>query len=259
MWGMSPLDQLWCRIQYHRAAYDGIYTPPTHATPWIQYPGYNGGQDWGSLAVDAERGILVANYNDVPNFNQLLSREQVEEQQMLAVTDPEGDEGDPQLGAPYGIAVNAGWRLFTGLMCKQPPYGGLRAIDLATGETIWDRPLGSARANGPFGIRSRLPFTIGTPNNGGPIVTAAGLIFIAATTDDMIRAFDIETGEELWSDVLPAGGQATPITFEQDGRQYLALMAGGHAFMETPAGDYVLAWALPEAGADAPATEGEPP
>ena len=247
MWGMSPIDQLWCRIQYHRANYEGIYTPPSADRPWIQYPGYNGGQDWGSMAVDQERGLLIANYNDIPNYNQLIPREQVSERGMLPVTDPEGDVGDPQLGAPYGIDVNPGWRVgFTGLMCKEPPYGGIRAIDLATGETVWDQPFGSARANGPFGIPSRLPLTIGTPNNGGPIVTASGLIIIAATTDNMIRALDIETGEELWSDVLPAGGQATPITFEVDGRQYVALYAGGHAFMETPKGDHLIAWALPE-------------
>ena len=260
MWGMSPLDQLWCRIQYRQATYEGIYTPPTHETPWIQYPGYNGGQDWGSLAVDEASGILIANYNDVPNFNRLLSRDEVDEQGMMAVTAPGGDTGDPQLGAPYGISVNAGWRMFTGLLCKEPPYGGIRAIDLATGETLWDQPFGSARRNGPFGIPSYLPFTIGTPNNGGPVVTAGGLIFIAATTDNLIRAFDIETGEELWSDVLPAGGQATPLTYEEDGRQYIVFMAGGHEFMETPKGDYVIAWALPEqSGGAAGETAGETP
>lgn len=247
MWGATPLDQLWCRIMYRQAEYQGMYTPPTHDRPWIQYPGYNGGQDWGSVAVDEQRGILIANYNDIPNYNQLITREEAIEQGMLPVTAPGGDIGDPQVGAPYGIKVMPGWRLgFTGLMCKEPPYGGIRAIDLATGETIWDQPFGSARRNGPFGIPSMLPFTIGTPNNGGPIVTASGLIFIAATTDDYIRAYNIETGEEVWRDELPAGGQATPITFELEGRQYVALFAGGHAFMETPKGDSLLAWALPD-------------
>ena len=109
-----------------------------------------------------------------------------------------------------------------------------------------DQPLGQALNNGPFGIPSNLPFKIGTPNNGGPIVTAGGLVFIAAATDGLIRAIDIETGEVLWTDTLPAGGQTTPITFETNGRQFLVLAPGGHHFMETPVGDEVIAWALPE-------------
>ena len=154
--------------------------------------------------------------------------------------------GDPQLGSPYAINVNAGWRLpGTGLLCKQPPYGGIRAIDLKTGRTLWDRPLGEARTNGPFGIPSMLPIRIGTPNNGGAVVTAGGLIFVAATTDNLIRAIDIKTGKTVWKDVLPAGGQATPITYEAGGRQYLVIMAGGHHFMETPIGDSLVAYALP--------------
>jgi len=246
MWGMTPLDQLWCRILFRQSAYEGEYTPPTHDTWYIQYPGYNGGQDWGSMAVDEERGILVANYNDIPNRNRLITREEARERGMQPITSAGGAVGDPQIGAPYAIEIDIGFRLdFTGLMCKEPPYGGIRGIDVATGETLWDRPFGSARNNGPFGIPSRLPFTIGTPNNGGPIVTASGLIFIAATTDNLIHAIDIETGEELWSDVLPAGGQATPITYEVEGRQYIAMVAGGHGPMETEPGDYVWAWALP--------------
>jgi len=135
---------------------------------------------------------------------------------------------------------------FTGLLCKQPPYGGIRAIDMRTGETLWDRPLGTARKNGPFGIPSMLPLQIGTPNNGGAVVTAGGLIFIAAATDDLIRAIDMETGETVWQDALPGGGQATPMTYEVDGRQYLVIMAGGHHFMETPVNDDLIAYALPE-------------
>ncbi|SDO72117.1 quinoprotein glucose dehydrogenase [Lutimaribacter pacificus] len=254
-WGFTPLDQLWCRIQFRRANYQGFYTPPSSDRPWIQYPGYNGGSDWGSVAVDIERGLIVANYNDIPNYNRLITREEADERNLRPIYEEEtgsssGENaegaGSPQVGAPYGIDVNAGWRNpVTGVPCIEPPYGGIRAIDLATGETVWDTPLGTARRNGPFGIPSMLPFKIGTPNNGGAVVTAGGLVFIGAATDNLFRAIDIETGETLWSDVLPAGGQANPITYEADGRQYVMIAATGHHFMETPIGDYLIAYALP--------------
>jgi len=258
MWGMTPIDQLVCRIQFRRASYRGIYTAPTVDQRWVQYPGYNGGSDWGGIAIDPDRGIILANYNDMPNYNRLVPRAEVNEKGWVprdvsaevGEGGPEG-AGDPQVGTPYGIEVNAGWRLpFTKLLCKQPPYGGIRAIDLATGRTLWDRPLGTARKNGPFKIPSYLPINIGTPNNGGSVITAGGIAFIAAATDDLIRAIDMETGETLWQDALPAGGQAGPSVYEIDGRQYLVIMAGGHHFMETPAGDHVIAYALPQEGGD---------
>jgi quinoprotein glucose dehydrogenase len=254
MWGMSPIDQMFCRIQYREASYKGIYTAPTSDRPWIQYPGYNGGSDWGGVAVDPVRGVIVANYNDMPNYNRLIPREIVNEKGWIPRSEMKSGDlgggaegaGDPQVGVPYGIKVNAGWRMpFTGLLCKAPPYGGIRAIDIATGKTLWDRPLGTARKNGPFGIPSMLPINIGTPNNGGAVVTAGGLVFVAAATDDLIRAIDLRTGKTVWQDSLPAGGQATPMTYEIGGKQYLVLMTGGHHFMETPIGDQVIAWALP--------------
>jgi quinoprotein glucose dehydrogenase len=252
MWGFTPIDQLWCRIRFRQAHYDGIYTPPATETRWIQYPGYNGGSDWGGVAFDPVRGVIVANYNDMPNHNRLVPREEAEEAGLAPIYAPGAGEetplgeAGPQVGAPYAIQVNAGWRVpLTGLLCKEPPYGGIRAIDIATGEALWDRPLGTARKNGPFGIPSYLPLDIGTPNNGGSVVTASGLIFIAAATDDLFRAIDIETGETLWQTALPAGGQANPFMFEANGRQFVGLMAGGHHFMETPIGDHVLVWALP--------------
>ncbi|MGP3698010.1 outer membrane protein assembly factor BamB family protein [Rhodobacter sp. NSM] len=252
-WGFTPIDQLWCRIQFHRASYEGYFTPPSTDRPWIQYPGYNGGSDWGSVAVDTQRGLIVANYNDVPNYNRLVPRDEVESvpiNEQEAGADGGGNaEGaaDPQAGAPYGISVNAGWRNeATGIPCVSPPYGHIRAIDLETGETVWDRPFGTARRNGPFGIPSYLPFDIGTPNNGGSVVTAGGVIFIGAATDNLFRAIDLETGETLWQDVLPAGAQANPITYEVDGRQYVMIAAVGHHFMETGVGDWMIAYALPE-------------
>ncbi|HYD46465.1 MAG TPA: membrane-bound PQQ-dependent dehydrogenase, glucose/quinate/shikimate family, partial [Phenylobacterium sp.] len=255
MWGMSPIDQMICRIGFRRAAYEGFYTPPTADRHWIQYPGYNGGSDWGGVAVDPRRGVIVANYNDMPNHNRLVPRAEADRKGWFPRGDPRAKSeaggaegaGDPQQGVPYAIDVNAGWRMpFTKMLCKQPPYGGIRAIELSTGRTLWDRPFGTARKNGPFGIPSMLPLDIGTPNNGGAVVTAGGLVFIAAATDDLIRAIDLETGRTLWSDALPAGGQANPLVYEIGGRQYLVITAGGHHFMETPPGDYVIAYALPQ-------------
>lgn len=254
MWGMSPIDQMLCRIQFRQATYDGIYTPPTAETHWIQYPGYNGGSDWGGVSLDPQRGVIIANYNDMPNYNRLVPRAEADRRGWFPRDDPRKSEGGssaegegaPQMGVPYAVDVNAGWRMpLTGLLCKQPPWGGIRAIDLQSGRTLWDRPFGSGRANGPFGIPSMLPLEIGTPNNGGSVITAGGLIFIAAATDNLIRAIDIDTGRTVWQDVLPAGGQATPMVYEVDGRQYLVITAGGHHFMETPRGDYVIAYALP--------------
>ncbi|CAN7603433.1 membrane-bound PQQ-dependent dehydrogenase, glucose/quinate/shikimate family [Devosia sp. LjRoot3] len=258
MWGATPLDQLWCRIQFRQAAYEGVYTPPTVDQPWIQFPGYNGGTDWGGIAVDPVHGVLIANYNNMPNYNQLVPREEVDAMGVVSINDPSYDPAagsgshgsiSPQAESPYGIRVNAGWRVpFTGLLCKQPPYGGIAAIDLNTRQMLWDRPFGSARKNGPFGIPSMLPIDIGTPNNGGGVVTASGLFFIGAATDDLFRAIDIETGEELWQVTLPAGGQATPMTYEAGGKQIVVINAGGHDFMETPIGDYFIAYALPATG-----------
>jgi quinoprotein glucose dehydrogenase len=266
MWGMSPIDQMICRINFKRASYKGFFTPPEVDRHSIEYPGYNGGTDWGSVAVDPARGVIVANYNDMPNYVRLVPRAVAdkkgwltrEQQAAMKQGDAGGNAsrgdkphaegaGDPQAQTPYAVDVNAGWQMpFTGMLCKQPPYGGIRAIDIATGKTIWDKPFGSARKNGPFGIPSYLPLTIGTPNNGGAVVTAGGIVFVAAATDDLFKAIDLNTGKILWQVALPAGGQATPMVYEQNGREYVVLMTGGHHFMKTPIGDQVIAWALPK-------------
>lgn len=251
MWGISPIDQMLCRIQFRSAHYDGIYTPPTVDKPFIQYPGNNGGSDWGSLSVDVRRGVIVENYNMFPSYTTLVPRAVADKLGVFYMGDPRyrgpgPGNNRPQADTPYGVSANQGWQMPTGVLCKQPPYGGIRAIDLATGKTLWDQPFGSARRNGPFDIPSMLPFTIGTPNNGGPVTTASGLVFISATTDDIIRAFDLKTGKVVWSDVLPAGGQAAPMIYEANGKQYVVIMAGGHHSMKTPAGDYLIAYVLPD-------------
>jgi quinoprotein glucose dehydrogenase len=252
IWGATLIDQLWCRIQFRQANYFGPYTPPTLDKPFIEYPSYNGGSDWGSVAVDQKSGILVANYNNMPNYDMLITREKADKKGWRAIDDLGGPdtgdvEGAVQKGAPYAAIINPGWRVpWTGLLCKEPPYGGIRAIELKTGKTLWDHPIGDARANGPFGLPTFLPITIGTPNNGGSLITAGGLVFIAASTDNVFRAFNIRTGNEVWSTTLPAGGQANPMAFSVDGKEVIAIFAGGHHFMKTPVGDYLIAYALPD-------------
>ena len=255
MWGITPLDQLVCRIQFAQADYRGKFTPPDVTKPIIDYPGYNGGVDWGGVAFDPARGLIIANYNDMPNYTRLVPRKEADKLGWKAkdvLNDPVADAkaegaGDPQEGVPVAVDVNAGWQLkFTGMLCKEPPYGGIRAIDIRDGRTVWDRPLGTARENGPFGLPTGLPIDIGTPNNGGSVVTKSGLIFIAAATDNLIRAIDITTGKTIWSAPLPAGAQAMPMVYEQDGREYVVITATGHHFMHTPKGNYVVAYALPK-------------
>ena len=149
---------------------------------------------------------------------------------------------EPSSGTPYVITRSFLSSMF-GAPCNEPPWGVLTAIDIATGEHRWEVPLGSTRDMAPW----PLWFEIGVPNQGGSISTASGLVFIAATTDDFIRAFSTETGEKLWQARLPAGGQATPMTYRlrPDSRQYVVIAAGGHGLLETTAGDSVVAFALP--------------
>ncbi|MBO9664198.1 membrane-bound PQQ-dependent dehydrogenase, glucose/quinate/shikimate family [Dokdonella sp.] len=253
MWGMTPFDQLYCRIKFRQAHYVGEFTPPM-APPqsWIVYPGYNGGSDWGSVAYDPNRGILVANWNATPMYERLLTRAEADAKKLYAIDNPKHEAGKGGAEGPGAMedtpyAVDVAPFIVPGLntLCNEPPYGMITAIDMHAQKVIWQHPLGTARANGPFGIPTYMPINVGTPNNGGPALTAGDLVFVAAATDNLIRALDLTTGKELWSDVLPAGGQASPMTYAVDGKQFVVQMAGGHHFMMTPPGDYVVAYSLP--------------
>ncbi len=257
MWGLTPIDQMMCRIMYRHSNYKGDFTPPSMGRPWLQYPSYNGGSDWGSVAYDPNTGIMVGNWSNLVFRNQVVTREQSDEEGVFSIDDPRfnpgagGAEGaGAQAQTPYGVHVSAFYAPFTKMLCNEPPYGMISAIDMHTKKVIWQHSLGSAEHNGPFGLPTHLPINIGVPNNGGPIITAGGLIFVSATTDHKIRAFDIKTGKEVWSHTLPTGGQATPMTYSVDGEQYVVITATGHHFMETPPGDYVIAFKLPHAQDD---------
>ncbi|MGJ8526262.1 Outer membrane protein assembly factor BamB [Halomonadaceae bacterium LMG 33818] len=255
MWGLTPVDQMMCRIMFRHSNYDGDFTAPSLKRPWLEYPSYNGGSDWGSIAYDPQTGIMVGNWNNMVFRDQLVTREYADKAHMFAINDPRYRPGTSsaegagaQAQTPYGVLVSPFYAPFTKMLCDEPPYGMITAVNMHTHKVIWQHALGTGQYNGPFGIPTHTPVNVGVPNNGGPIITAGGLIFVSATTDRELRAFDVRTGKEVWHYVLPTGGQATPMTYSVNGQQYVVITAGGHHFMGTPPGDYVIAFKLPSQG-----------
>ncbi|MDH3686433.1 MAG: pyrroloquinoline quinone-dependent dehydrogenase [Myxococcales bacterium] len=237
-WGLTPWDRAACRRQIGELRSEGLFTPPSLEGS-IQYPGMLGGSNWGSVSVDPDRGLLIANTSRAATKIRLIPREEFD------ARFPEGPPTfgfEPQEGTPY--ALERGPLLSPlGAPCSPPPWGVLSGVDLATGKILWERPLGTTRDLAPW------PFwlALGTPNQGGPLTTASGVTFVGATTDHFLRAFDTATGEELWRGRLPTGGHATPMTYRlrPEGQQFVVIAAGGHALLGTPPGDALVAFALP--------------
>ncbi len=236
-WGFTFWDRGHCAEQFERYRSEGIYTPPS-LEGTVMWPGYSGGSNWGSVSVDPQRQLVIANTNHLPFVVQLVPRAELEARYRSG--DYPDSEFARQTGTPYGMRREL-IASPLGVPCTAPPWGRLTAVDLARGEIAWQIPLGTTRDLAPW----PLWFIDGVPNMGGSVVTAGGLVFIGATTDDFLRAFDVDTGAELWRGRLPAGGQATPMTYLRDGRQYVVIAAGGHGGAGTTLGDYLVAFALP--------------
>jgi membrane-bound PQQ-dependent dehydrogenase (glucose/quinate/shikimate family) len=250
MWGLTPFDQLACRIQFRQARYKGMFTPP-RLGPTIRYPGELGGIDWGSVALDEGRGVLVVNSNHMADLDVLMTRAEADLEARGPQPDPKSVIPHLHPGGMEGLPFAVKWGPFLSALavpCQRPPYGVLTAIDLKTRAILWRRALGDARGSGPFGLELGLPLPLGAPNIGGAVITRSGLIFIAATQDEMFRAIDLTTGRTLWQDHLPASGHATPMTYRgSDGRQYVLIAAGGKALRDK-GGDMIVAYRLDGAG-----------
>ena len=224
-WGLTEADREYCRAQLESLRYEGAFTPPSESGTLI-YPGFAGGINWGGVAIHPEKNLMVTTVISIPFWVRLTRREP-------------GSTSGNQIGTPYHMD-RAALMSPSNLPCTPPPWGRLVAIDLETGDVKWDRPMGGVKELEDVPEAE----SWGSILFGGPIVTAGDLVFIGAAMDDKIRAFDIDTGEELWSAELPAGGQATPMTYEAGGRQYVVIAAGGHANLGTTPGDYVVAFGL---------------
>lgn len=248
MWGITALDQLWCRIQFKRMRYEGQFTPPT-TTQTLIYPGWYGGMNWGGVSVDEQRGYLIVNDTRVPIVVSLLppvrARHLTDRGSGMEVLSGAHASQEATSADTYRASVN----MFTsplGIPCNPPPWGTLTAIDLNSRKIVWQVPMGTTRDTGPLGVKLGVPIPIGLPTLGGTLATKSRLIFFAGTQDFYLRAIDIHTGEERWKARLPVGAQATPMTYvsKRSGRQFVVVVAGG-APLSKEMGDYVIAYALP--------------
>ena len=236
-WGLTAWDRGKCRETIAGLLREGIFTPPS-LQGTLAYPGNAGGTNWGGVSFDRSRGLIVVNQTNLPFIVQLIPREQAAHRPREA-----GWEYAPMKGTPYVMRrrpLLSPWQL----PCNPPPWGTLAAVDANTGSIRWQAPLGTMRELAP------LPLSLkwGTPTLGGPLTTASGLTFIGATLDRTFRAFDTETGRELWQAKLPASAMATPITYRArtGGRQFVVIAAGGHGKTDrSKLGDSVVAFALP--------------
>ncbi|ROR14556.1 membrane-bound PQQ-dependent dehydrogenase, glucose/quinate/shikimate family [Erwinia sp. JUb26] len=245
MWGLTPFDQMACRIDFKSLRYDGNpWTPATEAGS-IVFPGNIGVFNWGSVAVDPERQILIASPVRLAYKYNLIKRSPETADKRLFTKDGtpywnENFQGD------YAIHIQQ-LSSSLGIPCIAPPWGRMVGVDLTTGKTEWLRRVGTTKNLNTTFLPGRFPigFPMGMVAHGGPLITAGDVVFHGATADNFFRAYDINTGELLWQTELPAGGQATPATYMgSDNKQYVVIAAGGHGSLGTQQGDSVVAYRL---------------
>lgn len=238
-WGPTAESKQKAEERIKSLQYKGIFTPPSTKGSIIT-PGNVGGMNWSGASFDPNNHLLVTNVNRLAAVITLHPK--TETSRKAVNTALPRAEVAPQDGTPYILSREYLFNIENGdfLMQTRPPWGTLAAVDLQSGQLKWEVPLG-------FQLDPRKypgAENWGSVNLGGAITTAGGLAFVAATMDGHLRAFNIETGKMMWQTALPAGGQATPMTYAWKGKQYIVIAAGGHGKLGTKLGDYVIAYAL---------------
>ena len=235
--GVAFFDKWSCKRQIKRYRSKGMFTPPS-LEGTIMRPSYAGGSNWGGVAIDPDRQIAVTNVNEVPALVRLIPRAELA--RLKESGDLKGWQIAKQRGTPYSMAR----RIFLSplnLPCTKPPWGRLVAVDLGSGSIVWQKPLGTIRNLAPAIVPN---FKWGVPNLGGAMLTGSGLLVIGAAAEHVLRIFQTETGEEIWSARLPVAAMSTPMSYELDGKQYIAIVAGGNDQVGMKRGDYVIVYGL---------------
>jgi len=245
MWGITPFDQMYCRIQFKRLRYEGHFTPPS-VEGTLVFPGNAGGFNWGSVAVDDERKLLVVAPMLMASKLSLVPRANV----------PKDSRRYLQLGTPYAASI-VPFMSALAVPCIEPPYGRIAVIDLQTRQLVWNHRLGTTNESGPLGTKIGVALPMGVPLAAGPIVTKGGVIFFGGGMDRFFRAFDLHTGKELWREKLPGASQATPMSYvSPKSKRQIVIIAvpsargfgmdegGAAAAAADPEGGHVIAYAV---------------
>ena len=216
-----------CRKAFYNLRYEGPMTPPS-IRGTLHYPGPAGGMNWGSVAVDEERQLMVVNNLHLAWTIHMIPREDVVKGMRAGASAGFGI-GGPQRGPPFAARVGM-FASPVGLPCLKPPYGEIAVVDLTSQEILWRRGVG--------------PLNLGLPHTAGSFVTASGLIFNAGVIDRQLRAMDTLTGDVVWQDELRSASDATPMSYVSPttGRQYVLVTVPGNQKL----GGSVIAYALAE-------------
>jgi quinoprotein glucose dehydrogenase len=228
---LTPEHAAFCRDLWDKNGMytRGPYTPPGLTGYMVTFPSTLGGGNWNGVAYDPTQGLIFTN---VMNIGQVA--------RMVPGKDRSGATTYVR-STPWGGAVGRFWNPETKIPCSMPPFGELVAVNVNTGDIAWKVPFGIVEE-----LRAKGFANTGALNIGGPIATAAGLLFVGATNDGYFRAFDSRTGKQLWETRLEASAHSVPMTYMgKDGRQYVAVAAGGGSFLGSPPGTKIVAFALP--------------
>ena len=232
--GITWFDKRACARRLGGLRAEGLFTPPS-AEGTMFYPFTGGGANWGGAAYDPRRNLLIINMSSLVHEIALIQNDEIPAAREVF----HDQDVAPMHGAPFGVRRGVVLSPLE-LPCNPPPWGIIAGVDLATGDIVWRRALGTIKD------MAGLPMEVGTPTFGGPIATSGDVIFIASTMDYYLRALSTATGEELWRGRLPTTGNATPMTYMWQGRQYVVIFAGGSSRSGVPMNDQLIAFALPQ-------------